>query len=206
MIERKKKLRIIQFSLFVIALAIVFITYSNINKKDLNQGFSEISEKNKDLTSSEEDNDEINIFFNIEYSGIDLSGNRYILKSEEARSRKLDQAIINMKGVTAFFYFKDDTILEIRSKFAIYNNKTLDMKFDQDIKANYKESVLKANSAEYLNSKGSLKVLGDVKLIDTKGKLAADMLIFDLKKQSLNIESNNNNYVNTLLQLNEKKF
>ena len=111
-----------------------------------------------------------------------------------------------MKGVTAFFYFKDDTILEIRSKFAIYNNKTLDMKFDQDIKANYKESVLKANSAEYLNSKGSLKVLGDVKLIDTKGKLAADMLIFDLKKQSLNIESNNNNYVNTLLQLNEKKF
>ena len=204
MIERKRKLRLIQLCLLLLGSLIIFFTY--INKNSNRQVNVPIQPIEKKSTAREEIDDEFNVFYNIEYSGIDLSGNRYILKSEEARSRKLDQAIINMKGVTAFFYFKDDTILEIRSKFAIYNNKTLDMKFDQDIKANYKESVLKANSAEYLNSKGSLKVLGDVKLIDTKGKLAADMLIFDLKKQSLNIESNNNNYVNTLLQLNEKKF
>ena len=206
MIERKKKLRIIQFSLFVIALAIVFITYSNINKKDLNQGFSEISEKNKDLTSSEEDNDEINIFFNIEYSGIDLSGNRYILRSEEAKSKKIDQEIIEMKGVTANFYFKDDTILEIKSKFGVYNNKTFDMKFSDDIVANYNNSILHANEAEYLNSDGSLKISGDVKLIDKKGNLGADELFFDLKKQSLNIASKKDNYVNTIIKLNEKKF
>ena len=206
MIERKKKLRIIQFSLFVIALAIVFITYSNINKKDLNQGFSEISEKNKDLTSSEEDNDEINIFFNIEYSGIDLSGNRYILRSEEAKSKKIDQEIIEMKGVTANFYFKDDTILEIKSKFGVYNNKTFDMKFSDDIVANYNNSILHANEAEYLNSNGSLKISGDVKLIDKKGNLGADELFFDLKKQSLNIASKKDNYVNTIIKLNEKKF
>ena len=113
--------------------------------------------KNKDLTSSEEDNDEINVFFNIEYSGIDLSGNRYILRSEEAKSKKSDQEIIEMKGVTANFYFKDDTILVIKSKLGVYNNKTLDMKFSQDIVANYNNSVLLANEAEYLNSDGSLK-------------------------------------------------
>ena len=129
-----------------------------------------------------------------------------MLRSEEAKSKKLEQEIINMKGVTAFFYFKDDTILEIRSKFGIYNNKTLDMKFSQEIQANYKNSVLNANSAEYLNSEGSLKISGDVSLVDTKGKLSADILFFDLKKQSLDIESNNNNYVNTVLELNEKKF
>jgi len=204
MMERKKKLKIIQLSLLLLGLILIFFTYTNKNTN--NQVFDNIETIEKKNTSNEEIDDEYNVFYNIEYSGIDLSGNRYMLRSEEAKSKKLEQEIINMKGVTAFFYFKDDTILEIRSKFGIYNNKTLDMKFSQEIQANYKNSVLNANSAEYLNSEGSLKISGDVSLVDTKGKLSADILFFDLKKQSLDIESNNNNYVNTVLELNEKKF
>ena len=205
MIERKRKLRIIQFSLLLIALIIIFATYSNKNNDELSQSFSDINKENKDLINKEE-NGEINIFFNIEYSGIDLSGNRYILRSEEAKSKKSDQEIIEMKGVTANFYFKDDTILVIKSKLGVYNNKTLDMKFSQDIVANYNNSVLLANEAEYLNSNGSLKISGNVKLIDAKGNLGADELFFDLKKQSLNIASKKDNYVNTIIKLNEKKF
>ncbi len=205
MIERKRKLKIIQFSLLLIALVIIFATYSNKNSDDLKQSSYSINEENKNLTNSEED-DEVNVFFNIEYSGIDLSGNRYILKSKEAKSKKIDQEIIEMKGVTANFYFKDDTVLEIKSKHGVYNNKTLDMKFSQDIVANYNNSVLLANEAEYLNSSGSLKISGDVKLIDTKGNLGADELLFDLKTQSLNIASKKDNYVNTIIKLNEKKF
>ena len=204
MIKRKKKLKLIQLSLLLFALLIIFFTYTNKNTNDKTFDAFKVNEK-KD-TTNEKVSDEFNVFYNIEYSGIDLSGNRYILKSEEAQSEKLEQEVINMKGVTAFFYFKDDTILEIRSKFGIYNNKTLDMKFDQEIKAKYNNSTLNANTAEYLNSKGSLKISGDVNLIDAKGKLVADTLIFDLKKQTLDIESNDNNYVNTLLKLNEKKF
>ena len=205
MIERKRKLKIIQFSLLLIALIIIFATYSNKNNDELEQNFTSINEENKDLTNSEE-NDEMNIFFNIEYSGIDLSGNRYILRSEEAKSKKTDQEIIEMKGVTANFYFKDNTMLVIKSKLGVYNNKTLDMKFSQDIVANYNKSVLLANEAEYLNSNGSLKISGDVKLIDAKGNLGADELFFDLKKQSLNIASKKDNYINTIIKLNEKKF
>tara|TARA_B100001057_G_scaffold241035_1_gene241387 strand:+ start:2626 stop:3240 length:615 start_codon:yes stop_codon:yes gene_type:complete len=204
MIKRKKKLKLIQLGLLLLALIIIFFTYTNKNTYD--KTFDTFKANVKKDASNEKVSDEFNIFYNIEYSGIDLSGNRYILKSEEAKSEKLEQEVINMKGVTAFFYFKDDAILEIRSKFGIYNNKTLDMKFDQEIKAKYNNSTLNANTAEYLNSKGSLKISGDVSLIDAKGKLAADILTFDLKKQTLDIESNNNNYVNTLLKLNEKKF
>lgn len=202
--ERKKKLKLIQLSLLLLGIILIFFTYTNKNTN--NQAFDDIETIEKKNTSNEEIDDEYNVFYNIEYSGIDLSGNRYMLRSEEAKSKKLEQEIINMKGVTAFFYFKDDTILEIKSKFGIYNNKTLDMKFSQEIQANYRNSVLNANNAEYLNSKGSLKISGDVSLVDTKGKLSADILFFDLKKQSLDIESSNNNYVNTVLELNEKKF
>ena len=204
MISRKRKLRLSQFSLLLLATLIVFFTYTKRNTND--PMINSITAVDKKKFPDEKLEDESNIFYNIEYSGIDLSGNRYILKSEIAKSKKLDQEIIDMKGVAAYFYFKDDTILKISSKLGIYNSKTLDMKFKGDIIANYQDSVLYANSAEYLNSKGSLEILGDVNLIDRKGKLNAESLIFDLKKQSLEIDSKNNNYINTLLKFNEKKF
>ena len=35
-----------------------------------------------------------------------------------------------MKFVQAIFYFKDDTVLYVWSDKGLYNNRTLDMKFD----------------------------------------------------------------------------
>ena len=204
MISRKRKLRLIQFSLLLLATLIVFFTYTKRNTND--PMINSITAVDKKKAPNEKLEDESNIFYNIEYSGIDLSGNRYILKSEEAKSKKLDQEIIDMKGVTANFYFKDGSILKISSKLGVYNNKTLDMKFSGSIVANYRNSVLYANSAEYLNSEGSLEILGDVNFVDSKGKLNAESLIFDLKKQSVEIDSKNNSYINTLLKFNEKKF
>ena len=132
--NRKKKLKIIQISLFLVALIIIFSTYLNkntVNENDL----IKITEKDKNILNSETE-EETNLFFNIEYSGIDLSGNRYILKSEKAKSKKESQEIISMEGVVAIFYFKDGTILNIKSKFGIYNNKTLDMKFPKILSQN----------------------------------------------------------------------
>jgi len=204
MISRKKKLRLIQLSLLLLASILVFLTYTNRNTYD--PTLIAISTIEKESAPGQKLEKDTNIFYNIEYSGIDLSGNRYILRSEEAVSKSLDQEVVDMKGVIANFYFKDGSILKVSSDFGVYNNKTLDMKFDGSIVAKYKNSSLHANSAQYLNSKGSLEISGDVNLEDSKGKLNADSLIFDLKKQSLEIESNNNNYINTLLKLNEKNF
>ena len=40
-----------------------------------------------------------------------------------------------MKFVEAIFYFKDDTILNVKSEKGIYNNKTLDMNFEWKCKS-----------------------------------------------------------------------
>ena len=47
-----------------------------------------------------------------------------------------------MKFVEAVFYFKDDTVLNVSSDKGIYNNKTLDMNFDGNVKASYEGSEL----------------------------------------------------------------
>ena len=145
------------------------------------------------------------IFYNIEYSGLDLSGNRYILKSEEAFNDKSNQEVVNMKLVEASFYFKDDTILKIFSKRGIYNNRSLDMIFYDEIKAFYDGSELSAQKAEYSNSGGYLVVSGNVQLNDTKGSIAADELFFDIKKQTLDIASFDDNKINANINLKWKK-
>ena len=141
------------------------------------------------------------IFFNIEYSGLDLSGNRYILKSDEAFTDQSNQKIVNMKGVNSVFYFKDGTILTVISNTGIYNNETLDMIFRGGVKAYYEGSELFAQKAEYSNSKSFLVVTEKVKVIDSRGTLKADKLIFDIKNQKLNIASFDNEKINANINL-----
>ncbi len=106
-----------------------------------------------------------------------------------------------MKLVKAFFYFKDGTFLEVKSDKGIYNNKTLDMNFVGNIRANYDGSELLAQNANYSNSNGFLTITESVKIKDIRGTIVADKLLFDIKKQKLNIESFNDKKVNAKVNL-----
>ena len=199
MIDRKKKLRLIQFFLLFFGLLIIYLTYYNKEIKIEQELVSE--KKTKENIFQKKD-----LFFNIEYSGFDLQGNRYSLKSEEAFIDKLKSEIVYMKNVNAIFYFKDNTILYINSDSGIYNNKTLDMKFEQNVKANYLESELFAEKAEYSNSESFLSIHENVRINDIKGNLIADKLLFDITDKKLDITSFNNGKINANINLNEKRF
>ena len=150
--------------------------------------------------------EEKDLFFNIKYSGFDMQGNRYSLESEEAYVDDSNPEIVYMKIVNAVFYFKDNTILYVKADKGIYNNKTLDMKFEQNVNANYLESELFAEKAEYSNSKSFLSIYENVRINDIKGNLIADKLLFDITDQKLNITSFSNGKINANVKLNEKRF
>ena len=200
MTERKKKLIIIQISLLIIGSLIILFTYSDLNFSDKEKIITTETQKRIDeqLKNEPQDGD---IFFNIEYSGLDLAGNRFILKSKEAFNNNTSQDIVDMKFVEAFFYFKDGTVLKILSDRGIYNNKTLDMNFDGNVRANYEGSELFAQKAEYSNSKSFLMISNEVKVKDYRGTMFADKLFFDIKKQTLNIASTNSGNVNANVNL-----
>ena len=195
--ERKKKLRLFQAILLIVGIIIIFITYADkgffLNKK--------INKKTIPIIENETTGQKENIFYNIEYSGLDLAGNRYIIKSKEATTNASNQEIVNMKFVESFFYFKDDTVLKVKSDYGNYNNKTLDMFFNSNVKAKYQNSVLFAENAEYSNSENFLSISGKVKIEDFKGTMFADKLLFDIKKHKLNITSFNDDKINANLNL-----
>jgi len=198
MIDRKKKLRIIQIALLILGTITIFFTYYANNNETENKIVSKVKrDEIKDL-SSENDKD---VFFNIEYSGLDLAGNRYKLKSEEAFTKKEKQEIVYMKFVEAFFYFKDNTVLKVKSNNGVYNNRTLDMNFEGEVIANYEKSRLTADKAVYSNSKGFLVISDNVTVKDVRGTMIADELLFDIKKQTLNIASFNEGKINANINL-----
>ena len=198
MIDRKKKLRIIQIALLVLGTITIFFTYYANNNETENKIVSKVKrDEIKDL-SSENDKD---VFFNIEYSGLDLAGNRYKLKSEEAFTKKEKQEIVYMKFVEAIFYFKDNTVLNVKSNNGVYNNRTLDMNFEGEVIANYEKSKLTAEKAMYSNSKGFLVISDNVTVKDVRGTMIADELLFDIKKQTLNIASFNEGKINANINL-----
>ena len=202
MTKRKKKLLIAQIFLIIFSIIIIFYTYNfnNNNKEIVSKTIQEKIEKNLDTK-----NQDVDLFFNIEYSGIDLNGNRYVLKSKEAKTDKINQNSIIMKGVNGIFYFNDGTTLNVKSHKGIYNNKTLDIIFIKDVEAFYKNGELFAQKAEYSNSKNYLKLTEDVHILDIKGEMFADELFFDIKKNTLDIASYKNNKINADINLKWKK-
>ena len=154
---RDRKLKLIQLSLLIIGLLIVFFTYFEKERSDQEKIISQAEQEKIDVKLKKY-SDENNVFYNIQYTGIDLEGNRYTIKSEEAVNSSNNTKMVNMKKVHATFYFKDNTVLNVFSKSGIYNNKTLDMIFNEDVKAFYENTELFAEKAEYSNSKSFLTI------------------------------------------------
>ncbi len=200
MTKRKRKLRILQLFLLFLGLLIIFLTYANKERKtEIIIPKSQQKKINNQLTDKKLENTDI--FYNIEYSGLDLAGNRYTLKSEEAYNNKSNNELINMKFVEAVFYFKDDTVLYVKSNEGLYNNKTLDMNFYGNVTAKYQDSELFAEKAEYSNLRSYLTISENVEIKDIRGSMFAEKLLFDIKKQKLNIASYNGGKVSANLSL-----
>ena len=198
--ERKKRIKIIQLSLLILSCIILYVTYSNqFNSPDKEIMSKEI--ENKVTQQLLDQSDTGDTFYNISFSGLDLSGNRYILNASEAKNDKEIPEKIYMKKVDAIFYFKDGSNLKILAEEGIYNNKTLDMIFERNIRAFYENSTLIAQKAQFTNSKGLLIVSDEIKFEDPKGVLFADKILFDLNEQTLNVSAFENRKVNANINI-----
>ena len=197
---RKNKLRFFQLSLFIIGISIIYFTYYKKEETAKQEIIpKQTQERIKKQIANQPEGYEV--FSNIEYSGLDLSGNRYILKSKQAYNKEKEQEVVNLISVEAFFYFKENTVLKVVSEKGTYNNKTLDMNFYDNIKAIYQNSLLFAQKAEYSNQNGNLIISEKVKLEDKQGTIFADKLLFDIRKQILNVKAFKDNKINGNINL-----
>ena len=190
MIKRKKNLFLIQFTIFFVATAILYSTYSDKNKRS--ESFIKIETETNSNTNS---------FTDIEYSGFDLNGNRYVLNAGKANFKTETPELINMKEVVAIFFLKDDTVLKVVSSEGIYNNITLDMDFKENVKVDYLTYNLLSDSLIYSNSNGKLIATGNVQGESIEqGKFSADNTEYDLASKTLNFSMFGSKQVNVKIK------
>ena len=200
--ERKKKIRLAQIIFLFLGLFTIFFTYLKREASQIETLISVETKKKieKQLSDQKSLNDN-DTFYNVEYSGFDLNGNRYIIKCREAVVNKNSIELIKMQFVNAKFYFKDDTTLFINSDSGIYNNKTLDIQFSKNVKGSYLNSKLFAQNANYSNSNGYVSISNNVIIEDPKGSVFAKKLLFDIKTKNLKISSSQNERVKANISL-----
>jgi lipopolysaccharide assembly outer membrane protein LptD (OstA) len=187
---RKKNIFIVQLAIFLVVVALLYNTYSDKNDKTVNA-----------LKIETEANSDSNSFTNIEYSGFDLAGNRYVLEAEKANFQTQTPKIVNMKKVIAKFYLKDDTVLSVVSDKGVYNNITLDIVFRENVKVNYINHVLLSDSLSYSNSNAKLIAAGNVRGESIeKGEFSADNVEYNLTDKTLNFSMFGNKQINVKLK------
>ena len=188
--SRKKKIISVQIIIFLVASLLLYKTYHRENKY--------VEEAQEVVVASDPNT---NSFNDIQYSGFDLSGNRYVLDAGNATFKTKTPERINMKGVVANFYLKDNTILTVISDEGLYNNLTLDMEFKQNVKSTYKTNTLFSDELIYFSDNGKLIISGNVRGESIKkGKFFADNIEYDLTSKTLDFSMFNDGQVNIKLK------
>ncbi|MDA9092141.1 hypothetical protein N9J56_02500 [Pelagibacteraceae bacterium] len=191
MTNRKKNLLITQITIFLVASALLYNTYR----------YKSNDETKAPIKIEAETGSDVNSFTDIEYSGFDLTGNRYVLNAEQASFKTETPEIISMKRVKAKFYLKDNTILNVISDEGLYNNITLDMNFEKNVYADYLTNILISDSLSYFSSDAKLIATGNVRGESIeKGEFSADNVEYDLTKKNLNFSMFGSRQVNVKIK------
>lgn len=184
--------KLIQLTLILIGFLIIFFTYfSNLEKKQV------LKETKKEQIPQEESIEEgINKFEDVEYEGIDNSGNRFVIGSRYAQFEKERPELIHMENIKCTFSFKDKTVLTIIADTGTFNNITNDMNFSDNVRMDYLENVLFSDRALFNNYENQLLVGGSIRGAGPQADLEADELDFDLNTKNLKISMYSNERVN----------
>ena len=173
---------------------LVYLTYyKKGNETKKNQFVSENNQIEKNAFPK-------NSFDNVEYSGVDLNGNRYVITSEKADFELEKPELINMKIMNASFYFKDGTILKVKSDYGTYNNKNFNMSFRKNIKTTYNENILYSDNLDYSNSNSFITMYGNIIGESVQGNIVADKLDINLLTKTLDISMYDEKQIDILLR------
>ncbi len=186
---RKKRLFLIQATLLMVAILLLYIFYYRDNVTE--QAVEKVLIENEKL----EKFGESNFFEDVEYKGIDANGNRYLLKSNIASFSDESPELVKMIGMNATFYFKDGKVLKVSGKSGTYNNKTNDMQFRDEVKVVQASNRIFADNLDYFNLKRLIKVYGNVKGKSLDGNFTSDILNLNIDDQSVDFLMNSNEQV-----------
>ena len=188
LIKTLEKKKLIQIILLFIILLTILISYLYINNK------TEIADKKEgkiDLIGSEENKN--NIIENIYYISEDSNNNKFEISSKLGEVDATNPDLIKMIDVIGYIYLSNGKNVKIESKNAIYNNKTYDTIFDNDVRLSFEDNKVFSEKLELFFEKNKINVSEKVTFKNKNSNISADRVEIDLNTRVSKIFMDNNN-------------
>ena len=179
-----KKNKIIQFSLVIVGIILLFFTYYSSDKDkivdiDKNILVGGVSQLTKEIS---------NILENVEYVGSNNKGTFFELNAAIAEIKYDNPNISHLQDVFVVIKLSDLRTIHIRSDKAKFNKISNDCEFFENVKITEQDNIITSDNLDlYMGSKNLITAYNNVKYNSIKGFLIADKVDMDILKNEANI-------------------
>ena len=186
----------IQFSIVVLIILLIYLTYNYINKSGKDSNILEKTESNKLVEKKISKNEETldkNVISELTYKSLDDSGNVYEINSESGSIQENDKSTLLLKNVEAKILVYGHGSVYIFSDNALYNKVSLDTHFYENVNLIYQDHNIKSDDLFLEYSDKKVKISNNVYYESENSKLIADEVWMNLLNKVSKIYMTNRN-------------
>ena len=181
---------IIQILMIFLIIIISWLFFSKYIQKDIkNNAQKTLIKKKIDIKK----NKSSNYIENINYTSVDLKGNKYQIEAEQAEIDINKEDIMFLENVVAHIYLIDSDMIKITSDFGMYNSKNYDTIFSKNVIITYPSHRITGEYLDFsfLSNLGTMSI--DVFYTGDKTTLIADRIEIDISTKDTKIFMDENN-------------
>ena len=181
---------IIQILMIFLIIIISWLFFSKYIQKDIkNNAKKTLIKKKIDIKK----NKSSNYIENINYTSVDLKGNKYQIEAEQAEIDINKEDIMFLENVVAHIYLIDSDMIKITSDFGKYNSKNYDTIFSKNVIITYPSHRITGEYLDFsfLSNLGTMSI--DVFYTGDKTTLIADRIEIDISTKDTKIFMDENN-------------
>jgi len=178
-----KKNKIIQFSLVIVGIILLFFTYYSSDKgKIVDIGKNIVIGDVVQLTEETS-----NIIENVKYVGTNNKGIFFELNAAVAVIKHDNPNISQLQDVFVVIKLSDLRTIHIRSDKAVFNKISNDCEFFGNVEITEQDNIITSDNLDLYMSKNLITAYNNVKYNSIKGFLIADKVDMDILKNEANI-------------------
>ena len=178
-----KKNRVIQFSLVIAIIILLFTTYYSGDKDEIVDANKNSSTENASKLTEETSN----IIENVNYTGTNNRGTFFELNAAIAEIKHDEPNLSRLQDVFVVIRLRNLRTIHIQSDKAVFNKISNDCEFFGNVKITEQDNVITCDNLDFYNSKNFLQAYNNVEYSSMKGALIADKVDVDLLKNEANI-------------------
>ena len=179
---------LLQFFLLTIILSIIIFFYRVyfINKE------LDLPQKNISNKIDDQNNEDGNTIYNIEYSTSDERGSDYLIKANYGKLQNKLSSLITLREVSATINFENSPPINIFSDSANYNSTSYDTEFFGNVMVNYIDHHITSDNLNLYFKEDLAQILNNVVYKNLNSTVEADKIELNLLSKNSIIYMNNN--------------